>query len=203
MKTNFSAADLVKRSAMQIKYFREKSMDRPHTAKMDQGVERQKKVAKENLGSCEEMRSTLESGDIIIFACHDIVCGDRIIESKSTEYGKEDWYLESSLVQTAFYKSILMQSSGWLVTPKFRVKEGYERETNKVDPNIPYQLDFGGDVYDVVVNNPNAIINYFVEKAKATLGSYDDCRDYDAEHKFKHFEQLKDYFSFSLITGNS
>ena len=195
---NFSAADLVKKSATQIKYIRDKMIS-IHTWKMDHGIEYEKKVAKENLGSCEELRTAYSNDDIVIFACHDIVCDDKVVEVKTTEFGEEQWYFESSLLQTAFYKSLLMTSEGDLYTPKFRIKEGYNKEYKKINPDTPYHLRFGEKEYDVVVNNPKAIIEYFLDKAKITMLEYDDCRSYDERHKFKHFEEQKNYFTYNEI----
>ena len=202
MSNYFSAADLVKKSASQIKYLRDKMIS-IHTWRMDHGIQFQKQIAEQKEESAEEFRTSLEDpnpeSDIVVFATHDVVCPDKIIEVKTTEFGAEQWYLESSLLQTAFYKSLIMTSNGDMFTPKFRIKEGYKKEYRKVDTSIPYHLQFGDDEYDVEVKDPYEIISYFLYKAKISLGSYDECRAYDAVHKFKHFEDLKHCFDYKKI----
>ena len=202
MSNYFSAADLVKKSATQIKYLRDKMIS-IHTWKMEHGVQFQKQIAEQKEESAEEFRTSFEDhckeNDIVIFATHDIVCPNKVIEVKTTEFGAEQWYLESSLLQTAFYKCLIMASNGDMFTPKFRVKKGYKKEYKKVDTNIEYHLQFGDEEYNVLVDNPQKIINYFLEKAKITLGTYDECRNYDALHKFKHFEQLKHCFKYEKL----
>jgi hypothetical protein len=195
---NFSASDLVKKSAAQIKYLRDKAIS-IHTWKMENGIEYEHKIAEENKGSCEEMRTAYSNNDITIFACHDIVCDDKIIEVKTTEFGDEQWYFESSLVQVAFYKSLLMTSNGDLYTPKFRTKEGYNRDYKKVNPNIDYHLMFGDKEYKIDVLNPDKIIEYFLDKAKITMLEYDDCRNYDKQHKWQHYNELCKYFNYEKV----
>ena len=198
MAIYFSAADLVKKSAAQIKYLRDKMVS-IHTWKMEHGIEYQREIAEQKEESAEEFRTSRTDDNIVVFACHDIVCPDKLIEVKSIEFGSEQWYLESSLVQTAYYKSLVMTSDGSMFTPKFRIKEGFKREYKSVSPNIAYHLQFGEDDYVIEVQNPIKIINYFLEKAKATLGDYEDARVYDKLHKFKHFEELKDLFTYEKI----
>ena len=94
-----------------------------------------------------------------------------------------------------------MSSNGDLYTPTFRVNEGYPKEHKKVDPNIPYKLQFGNETYSINVLFPDVLIDYFLQKAKATLGSYDDCREYDNLHKFKHYEQLKHTFTYENVSS--
>ena len=104
-------------------------------------------------------------------------------------------------MQCAFYKSLLLHSNGFVTTPKFRIKEGYNKESKRVDINKPYILHIGNDEYEVSLKNKEAsekILEYFYEKAKST-GNYDDARLYDSTHKFKHFEHLKQYFTYEKI----
>ena len=161
---------------------------------MEHGVEYEHKVAEENKGSCMEMVTVYNREDITIFACHDIVCDDKIIEVKTTEFGHERWYFESSLVQVAFYKSLLMTSNGDLFTPKFRIREGYNKDYKKAKPDIEYHLRFGDEEYKIDVIHPESIIQYFLNKAKVTMLEYDDCRKYDKAHKFRHYSDLCQYF---------
>ena len=75
------------------------------------------------------------------------------------------------------------------------------KESKRVDINKPYILHIGNDEYEVRLKNKEAsekILEYFYEKAKST-GNYDDARLYDSTHKFKHFEHLKQYFTYEKI----
>lgn len=198
MKNYFSAADLVKRSASQIKYLRDKRL-KIYTKQMESGVSFQNHVAELKEESAEEFRTTVDCGNIIIFACHDIITPTKVIEVKTIEFGAEQWYLESSVLQTAFYKSLLMMSDGKVYTPKFRIKEGYKKEVKSLNTHIDYCLQFGNTVYLVEVSNPNNIVNYFVEKAIITLQDYSVCKEYDSKHKFQHFKELKQYFKYKQL----
>ena len=88
MSNYFSAADLVKKSASQIKYLRDKMIS-IHTWRMDHGIQFQKQIAEQKEESAEEFRTSLEDpnpeSDIVVFATHDVVCPDKIIEVKTTE----------------------------------------------------------------------------------------------------------------------
>ena len=200
MENYFSAADLVKRSAAQIKYLRDRrdKQIKTITEKMQFGQNYQHQVA-QKMEAAEEFRTSVTIDDIVIFACHDIVCQDKLVEIKTTQFGTEQWYLESCLLQVAFYKSLVMLSDGYMFTPKFRIKEGYKKECKKINKLIPYYLQFGETKYIVDVKNPSTIVDYFVTKAKATLNSYADARNYDEKHKFKHFKELKRYFTYKTV----
>ncbi len=41
------------------------------------------------------------------------------------------------------------------------------------------------------------IINYYLNKAESTLYDYDVARTYDAKYKFKDFENLSKYFTYT------
>lgn len=164
----------------------------------------QHKVAEEKGCTAEEFRTCVEYKDIFIFACHDLITEDGFVEVKNIDDDSKEipqWYLESSLLQCALYKSLLLHSNGFVTTPKFRIKEGYNKESKRVDINKPYILHIGNDEYEVSLKNKEAsekILEYFYEKAKST-GNYDDARLYDSTHKFKHFEHLKQYFTYEKI----
>lgn len=192
----FSAADLVKKSAAQIKYLRDKQ-ERIYNARIARGVQHQKKVV-EKLQATEELRSLIEIDDIVIFASHDLLTDDYIAEIKNVEGEYEDWYLQSSLLQAAFYKAILIKSGGFLKTPSFRIKEGYPVIKTKVETSISYKLFFGEEIYEIIDVDTDALINYFLNKAKETY-DYDRARAFDYKHKFKHYEELKTYFKVIKI----
>ena len=92
------------------------------------------------------------------------------MEVKNIDEGTEvaQWFLESSLLQCAFYKSLLLHSNGFVTTPKFRIKEGYSKESKRVDVNKPYILHIGNDEYKVSLKNKKGsekILEYFYKIA--------------------------------------
>lgn len=197
-----SASDLVKRSALQIRYLRIKR-EQILTRRMLSGIAYQNKVAVElQAEDAQEFRTTLSVDDLTIFACHDIVTSDYIMEVKSIEEGSkvEDWYIESSLLQTAFYKALLMCSDGKVFTPKFRIKEGYKRQMKQLDVNLPYRLKLGNLAsYEVNVVSPMELIKYFAEKGRITFLSREECVAYDKIHKFKHVSFCHDYYTYTKL----
>lgn len=198
----FSAADLVKRSAAQIWYFRFKAESRKVSQAEYDGEAYQKKVAESKGEVAQELRGMYKKGDIIVFFSNDLYKDGIFYEVKMVSDPQEEvpmWYLESSLLQVAFYKSMLMASSGIMNTPTFRVKEGYDAQTIKVNVHSEYHLLFGEEEYRVVVTHPKEILAYFIKKAKATL-DYDEAKLYDYDNKFKHFQHLRKYFTFDRIS---
>ena len=196
----FSASDLVKKSVRQLKYLRDRSKPAP-TNRMLKGVEHQKKIVEAKHTAAEEMRGIFSKDDILIFYSNDMIYNEELYEIKSIDPNREcpDWYLKSSLLQVAFYKAMLMQSTGLLSTPSFRVKEGYDKISINVDPLASYYLLFGDDKYTINVNNPAAITEFFIEKAHVSLLDWQSCEIYDSKYKFKEVEQLQEYYSYNLI----
>lgn len=209
-KPNYSAADLVKKSAAQIVYFKNRSKD--ISERMKAGVQFQSKITEVekvfNKGCyAEELRGAYEFNSGVIFFCVDLISENKFYEVKSVldednkntlEYPQ--WYLESSILQSAVYKSLLLQKKDrMLYTPKFRLKEGYEFIAKEIDPNWDYILTFGEvGKYLVNVNNPQAIIDYFVDKT-TYLTDYDRARYWDKKHKYKDYANLNKYFSCNKI----
>lgn len=196
-KVNFSASVLVKKSAAQIKYLR----DNPTYEVSENaliGEQFQHAIAKE-LNADEEMSTRLELDEIVLYASHDIVTDKYVQEIKSVFGEAPQWYLESSILQTAFYKSMIMLSTGKMLTSAFRVAQGYESKSIEVSTDIEYRLKFGEDVYVVEVSNPKAIVDYFAQKAKSTF-DYDTAREYDRMHKFKHFQECSKYFKYNRLS---
>ena len=218
----YSASDLVKRSAAQIIYLKDK-LDSILSRRMLNGEAYQSKIVKdESLSNtvADEMRGCYtyidkKEGEIFndesveIFFCIDMIKNGCFYEIKSVldEDGNEtteypDWYLNSSLLQCAFYKSLLLRMNGnKLFTPKFRVREGYKKSAMDVDVNAPYYLIFGTiGTWEVVVNDPDAIIDFFKNKIHYIRGGYTWARDFDGQYKRKEFDLLKEYFTFTKIS---
>ena len=195
----FSASDLVKRSACQIKYLLNNKLDIKASKKQLQGLNHQNKLGNE-LNAKQEYRGVYKNDNIIIYYCNDLVLNDKIIEVKNVEGKVEDWYFQSSILQTAFYKSLILNSDGTLETPQFRINQGYKHEIIHIDINLPYYLYFGDEKYLVTVKKPKYIINFFYNKAKLTITeSYDYLRLYDSKNRYNQFTLLKEYFSYKKI----
>lgn len=201
MNIQFSASDLIKCSAFQLAYVRKKNIP-THASNYnkEKGLAFEDKVVHSIKGSCSEMLSTLKLNDIIIFASHDIVTNDCLIEVKSynPSLSSGDWYFKSCLLQTAFYKSILMLSDGHLVTPQFKINEGYQYQEKNINPNMPYHLRFGSQEFVVNVHNPREIVSFFYNKAIASL-NYDTAKSFDASYKHKEYDALKHLIAFESL----
>lgn len=205
----YSAADLVKRSCAQLVYFKNYKEDVLSQRALN-GEEYQSKIVKdESLANtvADEMRGCYSYDDIEIFFCIDMIKNGEFYEIKSIQDddGNEtleypEWYLNSSLLQCAFYKSLLMEMNGnKLYTPKFRLKEGYKMSCVEINNNANYYLKFGGvGVWKIDVVNPTDIIDFYKNKI-AHITDYDDARAFDREFKWKEFEVLKKHFTFSKI----
>lgn len=205
----YSAADLVKRSCAQLVYFKNYKEDVLSQRALN-GEEYQSKIVKdESLANtvADEMRGCYSYDDVEIFFCIDMIKNGEFYEIKSIQDddGNEtleypEWYLNSSLLQCAFYKSLLMEMNGnKLYTPKFRLKEGYKMSCVEINNNANYYLKFGGvGVWRIDVVNPTDIIDFYKNKI-AHITDYDDARAFDREFKWKEFEVLKKHFTFSKI----
>lgn len=206
---NISASDLIKRSAKQLVYLRLKK-EKIHNWMMERGVEYQHKVVKdESLQNTvtEELRGCYPYKNYNIFFCIDMLKDSAFYEIKSIfdEEGNptlvyDDWYLNQSILQCAFYKSLIMKMpSTILYTPKFRIKEGYKKISVDVKREWPYYLMFGEvGVYEVQVLDPDSIIDFYINKIES-LGDYTSAGCFDSKYKWKEFDELKNYFVVNKI----
>jgi hypothetical protein len=207
----YSAADLLKKSAMQLVFLKNKK-EKIATKYQLKGNDFQFKVSdnekSKNKGFfAEELRGSYSNENSIIFFCVDMISDGVFYEIKSiqdrdgnltNEYPK--WYLESSLLQCAFYKSLLIEGNNkTLYTPKFRLKEGFEFKAMDVDVNSDYVLIFGEKLkYKITVNSPKEIIEYYLNKINH-LNNYEQAKAYDSKFKFKDFYYLSTFFEYTEI----
>lgn len=199
---SFSAATLVKSSAAQIRYYRDNP--KPVTVNQVTGESYQHKVASLLNSIGEELKTSVLITDeqIIINACHDIITERYLLEVKNVtpyEGGVDKWYLESSILQCAFYKTLVMLSNGNLTTPKFRLDAGVKNFSTRIDTDIRYLLLFGEALLEVNVTNPSGILEYFVNKAVSTLYSYDNAKAWDNIHKHREFEETSNFFEIAVL----
>ena len=91
-----------------------------------------------------------------------------------------------------------MKSNKQLITAKFYSDLGNPIVKTTVDDNIKYILYFGEKKYNIIVTNPDSIIEFFINKAKASF-DWDSAKEFDLNYKFKEYETLKNYFCFELM----
>ena len=196
----FSAKDLVSRSCSQIKLFMDYPEKRPQpSSNMLYGEKFQRAVA-DTIPNIigEEMRGIYTNGGLSIYFSNDIVCNDKIIEVKSVVGTAPDWYFKSALIQCAFYKAMIMQGFNRLETASFYVNLGNERNVTIVPRHIDYFLIFGEEKYKIEVDNPNAIINFFLDKAMACT-DWNLAKNFDFVNKHREFDILKRYFRYNNV----
>lgn len=201
--TFISAKDLCMRSCSQIKLFRDFPDKKPKPSEdATAGEKYQHAVAKyvpDLVG--EEMGAwhMVADGVAVAFS-NDIVCSDKIIEVKTvrTDIPTADWFLNGSLLQCAVYRTLVHMVGGNMKTAKFYANMGHPVVEAKVSPDIPYYLMFGRDYYRVTVKDYQAISNFIVGKAVATMG-WDTARSFDTEWKHREFEKLSDCFEYEKI----
>lgn len=141
----------------------------------------------------EELGGVFNYDDISIYFSNDIVCYDKIIEIKQVNGQYEDWFLKNSMLQCALYCSFIRLGSNYLTTSNFFLKEGNDKKSIIVNPNIDYFLQFGNKLYKINVYNPTMIVNFFLNKAIASL-DYESAKQFDNLYKHNEFELLKKYF---------
>lgn len=200
-KEKLSMSKLIKQSAMQLCFFRLRNMEKPITKKIIDGTAYQEKVS---ISEFKEMRGCYETEEYLIFFAFDEVFVDddniTLKEHKNTEGKVEQWYIDSSILQTAVYHQLaLMQEKKELYTAKFFQKQGYT--CNHIDYNnktLKSILSMGEQQIFEIMPKSAELVNHFVNKAKHTY-DYDSARKWDAEHKFKDYNQLKQFINVKII----
>lgn len=198
MINHFGAAQLIKSSAAQIAYYRSNNKQPDVTPGQIQGEKHQDAVVKEcKLAS--ERRGTYVHEDNHIHFCIDAFDKDKnlFIEIKSVrdQENYEDWYLHSSVLQSCLYKSLLHHTHE-LVTPEFKVKEGYAQYTDVLDVNdeINFELWFGTDKY--IIEQSQAVFEHYIKKVdfiNYTLRDQDwsYVREFDQKYKHREYDILQ------------
>lgn len=135
------------------------------------------------------------------------------IEHKSVQKENwENWYFNSSAIQTAFQASLLEASAHYLTdyalhTAKYAVEEGNEKRTLDItNSEGNHLIDFGriqnklhfGDDYYYIKFNPFPILQFYMTKARAAL-SYKRSREFDEAFKHKEWEYLKAHIKYRKV----
>lgn len=192
---NFSASELVKRSASQLLYKEIKRIQWQTTPRQLKGNEYAEEFVLKEEASAEK-RGVINLGEDLLFFCIDLVKDDLFVEIKmiEDENNYEDWYLYSSIMQSTFYASLLQQVKT-LDTPKFRKKEGYLQEHIIVPKDFKFELWFGNNQkYEIIPNKE--VLNHYLNKVKLIKScineiDFDTCREFDLKYKFKEFNIFK------------
>ena len=148
----------------------------------------------------QEMRGKYQSelyGVTINFS-NDIVCPDKIIEVKSVRQPYPDWYLHSSILQCAFYKSMMLLGARHLETASFYVNLGNKRVTTEFGDetrSIKYILIFGEEKYEILVDNPYQIVSFFEYKA-ACCNDWTSAKRWDEKYKHREWDMLKNNIKY-------
>lgn len=220
---NYSAADLVKRSAAQIVYLTSTGTRPDVTPGMKNGEAYQNAFVEKQIADGINMSQELcghwtidrfdekKEYDVVYF-CVDAYCetfdADNRTKGIFTEVKQvrdvnnyPQWYFESALVQCAFYKAMLemVVDTNILVTPKFRLDEGFPFVKTEVDRYGEYHLKFGDvGTFNVWLTNPDPILMFFKDKVESLKG-YSTARTFDAKYKHKEYEYLREYIKFERI----
>lgn len=208
MDNAFSAANLVKQSAKQIrflrdrkKYFESLNIDKdvnPPTKRMVECAEKQLvKSSSEFL----EMRGTFED-DYLVFFCWDeiVVRGDEFlfVERKEVEGDAEDWYFQSSLIQSAFYADMSQYVDDYY-TAKFFTKAGNEKKyLSTKKGKKKFRLVFGDKTYKVKLKGKGNFVDFYMKKARASFDRY-SATLFDDKHKHKEWKHLKKYLKYEEV----
>lgn len=202
----FSASELVKRSASQLLYKEIKKIEWQTTKRQFKGNAYAEEVVLKEEASAEK-RGVVKIDDDLLFFCIDMVTPTTFVEIKMVEDEDkvEEWYLLSSIMQSAFYATLLTKVKT-LDTPKFRKKEGYQQEVILV--NSPkFELWFGKRRFKIYPDE--RIYEHYVSKLKLVKScispiNFDECRVFDDKYKHKEFTIFHPEFQeYRLLKTNN
>jgi len=196
----FSASQLVKSSASQILYFKTKKYKPEVTKNQIIGNKHADKIVKQQKAASEK-RGIVKTKDFNILFSIDMLKDNLAVEIKNVVGEYEQWYLESSILQSTFYYTMLLQCKT-LDTPKFRQIEGYPQEIVNIPDNIDFQLWFGDNKYQIFADYN--VFSFYKDKAKVIFNSlnpidYDNVRTFDKIYKFNEYKHLKPHYE-KIIT---
>lgn len=190
----FSAAALVKSSAAQILYLRDKERPAPtadqvagdsyaNTATESHLVEMQGCWSFESEKLPIELWFTLD--EVNLKRANNV----HLIEHKSVRDGglteENQWYFRSALIQTAFLGALASLAPN-LKTAAFRASQG-EYYINLSGMKATSVLNFGGQYYRVKFHQEE-VIRFFLTKARASL-NYKTAREFDSVYKHREWDQ--------------
>lgn len=204
--SSFSASELVKKSAAQLKWHRdaraksEKNgtfvVSPPPTAQMLQGEAWAKEHTKSKY---VEMGGAFRRDDVTIWFSIDEVRSQvrclKLIEHKMTSETPEPWFLESALIQTAFYGAMASHLEE-LNTAKFHT--GEKHCLYIADKPLRSELHFGNRKF-FVSYDATPILRFYLTKARTTW-DYDRARAFDKTYKHQEWDRwFYNYITFKEI----
>jgi len=207
METNhFSASELVKCSAAQIKWNKQEKQKA-----LNQGLQLPVKAPSERMIRGNEWASSrikspyVEMGgpfrhthSTIWFSMDEVRVTPKtykFIEHKMVETNPEEWFFYSSVIQTAFYGAMLgtMES---IKTAKFY--KGEHHQLYIADKKHVVQLHFGEDVYNIKFDSVQ-VIRFFLTKAKAIQSDWATAKQFDVSWKKKEWEWFVNYVTYKKV----
>ncbi len=202
-KINISCSDLIKKSAKAICYFRKKRKQFLVTENMIKGNE---SAERKIISELKEMRGTFVFDNVLLHYTFDEIQKTKnkitLVEHKNIEEDSvvEDWYLNYSLLQVAFYHSLLiLNPSKEYFTALFFRKQGFNTNYLKLETEkIQSILFIGTEKYLIKPISPEIIVDFYFNKAIASM-EYESAIEWDLNWKFKEYDNLKKTFSVKKL----
>lgn len=208
----YSAAELIKRSAAQLVYYRIHGIKPTPTANVLAGEMFQNAVYNKFLNAGEpaheEMCGCYSTNKDNIWFSIDLVAPNlgffeikSILDSDGNQTTRYPlWYLYASLVQCAVYKALVLETKGCMLeTARFKQALGAKKKRIRAKKKLDYFLIFGNDeLYRIEVKDSKALIQYLIAKIDS-LTDYNTAREFDAKYKHREFDMLKDYFVYTRV----
>ena len=136
----------------------------------------------------------------MVYFTNDIILNENVvIEIKNVEGDYSEWYLNSSILQCAMYKALIMACGGHLSTAKFFIDLGNDRRTIQMSNGFSYFLYFGEDKYLIDIMECEPFLSFLRDKIKAIKGGYTSATNFDINFKHKEFEFLQKYIKINKI----
>lgn len=222
MQRLFSASLVVKSSAKQLNRFIRLSGPKPgedsYFVKPDGGAS--KKQLEGNNWAAAEIERLSQSDDLIpelscsyivnpklkVFYCFDLYSEKTKVftELKMPSTGSaiaeipdevaEQFYFERSLCQVAYYQAMMMLQPNTHVWQAAFVA-GARRSVHLDPPRLKYQLNFGGEIFDVKVTNAYEVERFYRTKLKASF-TYESAARFDDSWKYEDFTWIHKFIEY-------
>lgn len=203
---HMSLSGLLKSSARQLCYLRKNKKEKPVT---DEQIEGNEAALKKSVGLVE-MRGTyiMETKTLKIlihYAFDEIQPNDEsclFIEHKNIKSGSEVqlWYRNSAILQTAVYQAFAkLNPSKHLESATFHIKDGYEKKEFELNNRyLRSELHFGNYIYGVTANTPEKLVEFYSQKAVASL-EYESAKLWDDRYKFKEYDHMHNNLTYRIL----
>ena len=197
---NFSAAKLIKCSAKQLVYFDHKKNKYKGKSKVSDRVLKGQEDAEEKAEHLQEMRGTLKFNDnLMFFSWDEVFDSDTTVicmERKMVDERVEEWYFQSSIIQTAFYAALTYKVDD-LYTAKFARKSLKTQHVDLRNKELQFVLCFGDDVYDVRIDNYTPFVRHLKHKANIVQElDYEKATEWDRLYKHREYPLFKDNIEY-------